>query len=165
MGTSQSGGINYGGALFPVGLDEGLSYSGPYGVSMEDLYWNKGITVQNNYIMDEKLPWWRCSMFKRSWDFCLEAEYTYDSNKNRCQMEREDMLNCLYHGKESRFLTIWGRYHLSEEGERTYAKFMNKWEKTRYDEDHGDYLERAATIKKMYEERGLQGPKWQGNLD
>eukprot|EP01064_Diplonema_japonicum_P031715 TRINITY_DN5750_c1_g1_i1.p1 TRINITY_DN5750_c1_g1~~TRINITY_DN5750_c1_g1_i1.p1 ORF type:complete len:180 (+),score=10.95 TRINITY_DN5750_c1_g1_i1:45-542(+) len=165
MGNAGSGGIAYGGFQLPFTADEGLSYSGPYTMNTEDMIVNKGISLQNNYMAGDKLPYFRCALFKRSLDFCAEAEYTYDSDKNRCVDEREDHLNCLYRGKEHRFQTIWGTVHSKEAGERTFVKFQNNWEKSRYDEDHGDYLERAMNIKNMYESKGLQGPKWQGGVE
>jgi len=105
-------------------------------------------------------------MFKRSLDNCHQMNYDYNSvGKERCWSEREDYYNCIYRGKERRFMTIFAHYNKQDGAERNFVKFKHEWEKKYSSLDGGDIAERAKIIKAEYEADGLRGAKYFGDLD
>eukprot|EP01061_Rhynchopus_euleeides_P041234 TRINITY_DN714_c0_g1_i19.p1 TRINITY_DN714_c0_g1~~TRINITY_DN714_c0_g1_i19.p1 ORF type:complete len:184 (+),score=44.62 TRINITY_DN714_c0_g1_i19:56-553(+) len=165
MGQGSSHGLTFG--IGDGGVQGSvLSAGGPYANDITEMEVRTQIYAHNSdHRIPHPFPYSRCTMFHRAKELCYAQDYTHDSSKNKCRDEREDYLNCIYRGKQQRFMLFFGEYLSREDGERNYVKHMSNWEKTRYDEDQGDVLQRALNVQKIYHDKGLKGPKWQGNHD
>ncbi|KAJ9437022.1 hypothetical protein DIPPA_29942, partial [Diplonema papillatum] len=100
MGGSTSSGMYYGNDYFFSNSPIAMGLAGPYSASLEDQFMAPPMMKQTAWSVAAPLPYERCHMFKRSFNLCAANEYTYDSEKNRCAIEKEDWYNCILHGKE-----------------------------------------------------------------